>query len=198
MANIPVEKKGGAPWLWWLLGILLLGGLIWGLAEAFDDEEPELAVVDPAVPEMTEPDVIEEPATSTMDTDITSLETILESNNPQELVGRSVNLTGVTAVSVTGDSTYWIYNPDEDVSQRVFVVLYQLGESEPGPGTGADGVYNVDPSENMEVEGQIMAVEPNDPDVWGVTGEEAAELREYQVYIRANDLENLNTVSENM
>ncbi|WP_412068110.1 hypothetical protein [Rubrivirga sp. IMCC43871] len=38
MANIPVEKTSGSPWWLWLLGLLLLGGLIWFIAEAFDNE----------------------------------------------------------------------------------------------------------------------------------------------------------------
>ncbi len=39
MANIPVERpSSGTPWWLWLLGVLLLGGLIWFIAEAFDNE----------------------------------------------------------------------------------------------------------------------------------------------------------------
>ena len=39
MANIPVEKThSGTPWWLWLLGLLLLGGLVWLVAELFDNE----------------------------------------------------------------------------------------------------------------------------------------------------------------
>ncbi len=38
MANIPVERKGGAAWLPWLLGILSLIALVWLGAELFDQE----------------------------------------------------------------------------------------------------------------------------------------------------------------
>ena len=39
MANIPVEHtRTGTPWWLWLLGLLLLGGLIWLIAELFDNE----------------------------------------------------------------------------------------------------------------------------------------------------------------
>lgn len=58
MARIPVEKKGGAgtPWWLWLLGLILLVGLIWLLVEAFDTEEVEEPVVEePVVTEPVEP-----------------------------------------------------------------------------------------------------------------------------------------------
>ena len=38
MANIPVERKSGAGWLPWLIGLLVVGGLIWLVAELFDNE----------------------------------------------------------------------------------------------------------------------------------------------------------------
>lgn len=39
MANIPVEKTGsGTPWWAWLLGLVLLAGLVWLVAELFDNE----------------------------------------------------------------------------------------------------------------------------------------------------------------
>ncbi len=39
MANIPVEEtRTGTPWWLWLLGLILLGGVIWLVAELFDNE----------------------------------------------------------------------------------------------------------------------------------------------------------------
>ena len=39
MANIPVERTStGTPWWLWLLGLVLLGGLVWLVAELFDNE----------------------------------------------------------------------------------------------------------------------------------------------------------------
>lgn len=189
MAKIPVEKKQGTPWFLWLLGLLLAGALVWGLVEVLNDDaeiaegvEPVPEVVEPIEP-MTEP----EGATGT----ITSLETLLDSNDPSSMVGQRVNISGVTATAVSGDSTYWIANPDEGIQERVFVVLHGLGESQPGPGTGTDGKFNIDQSETMQVQGTVQAVQPSDPDAWGITGNEARELREYQVYIRATSLDNV-------
>lgn len=42
------EKRGGGLlWLWILLGALVLGALIWGIAAALDDEDDELEAVPP-------------------------------------------------------------------------------------------------------------------------------------------------------
>ena len=38
MAEIPVEKKSGFPWLWALLGLLAVGALLWFLASLGDDD----------------------------------------------------------------------------------------------------------------------------------------------------------------
>lgn len=40
MAEIKVEKKDKAPIWPWIIGILLLLGIIWFLVEAFEEEEP--------------------------------------------------------------------------------------------------------------------------------------------------------------
>ncbi len=40
MANIPVERKGGTPWWTWLLALLAIIGLIWLVAELFENDEP--------------------------------------------------------------------------------------------------------------------------------------------------------------
>jgi hypothetical protein len=180
MARIPVEKKGGTPWLWWVLGLILLVGAIWLLAELFDTGEVDMAAVEPTAPAAVEPDVT---------APITTLETILAAENTDQLVGREVQLSGVTASQVTGDSTYWVHGPDAEA--RVFVVLTGLGESEPGPGTGEDGRFNVDEGETMTVEGVIQPVEPSAPEAWGVTDTEAQEIAANRVYVRARTLENL-------
>lgn len=69
MADIDVERKGPSIWPW-IIGLLLLGLLIWGLAELIDDE-PEVAAVTPAeapaaVPMgPVEPGVVNEPVAPT-------------------------------------------------------------------------------------------------------------------------------------
>jgi hypothetical protein len=33
MADIKVERKGGSPWLWWIIGLIILALIIWGIVE---------------------------------------------------------------------------------------------------------------------------------------------------------------------
>ncbi len=58
MANIPVERTKTTPWWLWLLGLLLLAGLIWFLLEAFDDDDE---IVD------TTEEVVETPIAAALD-----------------------------------------------------------------------------------------------------------------------------------
>ena len=190
MANIPVEKKGGMA-LWpWLLGLLLLGLIGWFVIDAFDDED-DLADADVVMTETADTGTMDDAMDATAMTGmITSLDALLDADNPSALEGRTVRLSGVTASAVTGDSTFWVYNPDEGVERRVFAVLYQLEEDELGAG-GTDGIYNVDEGETMTIEGTVQAVEASDPATWGVTGEVERELRVEEVYIRINSVDNL-------
>lgn len=41
MAEIKVERKNKTPIWPWIIGILVLLGIIWFLVEAFEEEEPE-------------------------------------------------------------------------------------------------------------------------------------------------------------
>ena len=33
MADINVERKGGTPWLWWIIGLIVLALIVWGIWE---------------------------------------------------------------------------------------------------------------------------------------------------------------------
>lgn len=191
MANIPVEKKSGMA-LWpWLLGLLLLGLVGWFVIDAFDDTD-ELAGADVVYEESVDMEgmgggMAGENASTGL---ITSLGALLDADNPGALEGRMVRLSGVTASAVTGDSTFWVYNPDEGIERRVFAVLYKLEEDEYGAG-GTDGIYNIDEGETMQIEGIVQAVDASDPATWGVTGEVERELRVEEVYIRIKSVDNL-------
>lgn len=174
MARIPVEQKGGVPWWVWLLGLVILAGVIWLLVEAFENA-PNVTRVDPT-PEALPPTPL--PGAPLIEDTITTLDTVLDAGDPQRLVGRTVDVSGVAARQATGDSTYWVYHPEEGAGRRLFVVL-----DHPGMGTGEGN--------NMDVYGTIQPVEEDDPAAWGVTGEDAERLRASQVYIRARSLENL-------
>ena len=61
MAEIRLEeKKGGNGWIWWLLGIILLGLLAWVIADAlFDGDDDDVEEVTMVEPVETEPVVTE-------------------------------------------------------------------------------------------------------------------------------------------
>lgn len=47
MADIDVERKGSPTWIWWILGLLVLGLILWALMGMGDDDE-DVGVVEPA------------------------------------------------------------------------------------------------------------------------------------------------------
>ncbi|MGB3541700.1 hypothetical protein [Rubrivirga sp.] len=69
------------------------------------------------------------------------------------MVGSSVVLEGVSVTELAGDSTFYIGSG----ADRVLVVLEDLGESESGPGTGADGRFNIDVGDSLMLDAEVMA-----------------------------------------
>ena len=69
------------------------------------------------------------------------------------MVGESVELEGVRVTELAGDSTFYIGSG----ANRVMVVLEDLGESQDGPGTGADGRYNIDVGDTLNLNAEVMA-----------------------------------------
>ena len=69
------------------------------------------------------------------------------------LAGRPVQLDAVRVTALAGDSTFYVGDGD----QRTLVVLESLGESAGGPGTGADGVFDVNVGDSVDLRGEIRA-----------------------------------------
>ncbi len=167
MANIPVERndRGGIPWWAWLLGALLLLGLLLALTqcnnedEIVDDElgvvddpgfEDDAGVVDPVAPVNTAPILVLD-------------ELYLLNPTPADVdarVGRTVTLTDAPVFSLAGDSSFYVGTDD---NRRVLVVLSGLGESESGAGPpeGADGRLNVDVGDRVSISGTVARFERN-------------------------------------
>lgn len=169
MANIPIEKKNsGAAWLWWLLGALLIGALIWLLAGAFGDDEPEFAdteVVTPAP--MPEPEA--EPAELT-------IATILA--NPAEYVGETFEPERVSVESVPTDRGFWITSG----GARLFVILIDNPAEEP---------LDINPGQTLRIDEGVLrdqaylsdlAGEPIDADTQNIVQEEP-------IFLVANETE---------
>lgn len=145
MAKIPVEKKQRPSWIWWLLGLLLLGGLTWILAEAFDDEE-ELDVADVEEVEPLPPPPTAEPE----EVDIGS---ILE--NPGEHMGEPFPSTEVSVSSVPTDRGFWI-SADGD---SLFALIIDVPEEQP---------KDINPGQTLQIEGGTLHDSSYLPDLTGV------------------------------
>lgn len=73
------------------------------------------------------------------------------------LAGTSVMLENIQVSELAGDSTFYIGTG----ADRVLVVLEDLGESENGPGTGADGAFNIDVGDTVMLNAEVMAFQRN-------------------------------------
>ena len=87
--------------------------------------------------------------------EITSLAALSEAISTGN-AGMAVNLVGARVSALAGDSTFYI----GDGAERTLVVLEELGESQSGPGTGADGAFNVDEGDMVTVRGTVRAFDP--------------------------------------
>jgi hypothetical protein len=118
MADIDIQRKSGSIWPW-ILGLLLLGLAIWGIAELLDNDEE--AVVSPVVtepvaaPVTPEAVVVAPVAPAPAAAGMIPVATILA--NPAEWAGRTTSGQARVA-EVVSDRGFWI----EDGGQRLFVV----------------------------------------------------------------------------
>lgn len=180
MAQIPIEEhKSGSSWWLWLLGLILLAGVIWLLAGLFDEPEAEPVAVAPEVVEA--PAYEPEPMGA-----ITSVSTILDASDPATLAGRDVQLDGMRVTEVIGDSTFYVTATDADTDRRLFVVLDEQMNTPP---PSVEGRYDVTEGQMVSVMGSLRELDRTDPDVWGITGNEAERMMNDEVYLRAQSLD---------
>lgn len=128
MADIDIERKG--PGIWpWIIGLLLLGLLAWGIMEWIDVDEPE-AIVPAAVESAPLVPVAADapPPVPVAQGGALTLADVL--GNPATYFGQSLTPEAVRVVEVPTDRGFWV----EDQGQRVFVVL---NETAPGAPAGA-------------------------------------------------------------
>lgn len=151
MAEIPVEKKSGIPWwVWALLALLAIVGLIWFFS---DDDDAERAAVDTTTPVFTEQVATNEattgqqPAGQVSTGPISDLTTILGTTDMSALVGREVQLSNVTVQEVVGDRTFWV---GPNANERAFIVLNE----QPTPNQpGVEGRYDVTKGQIINING---------------------------------------------
>lgn len=182
MANIPVERKGGTPWWTWLLALLAIIGLIWLIAELFDDEPDadDLAVVDDDV------GVVEEPMDDMTTGAITSFAALTQGTTN---IGREVDLEGMEVTAVTGDSSFTIAPGTGQMDQGALIILEDMGEWRIGPGDGSDGEYDVNEGNTIDVEGTVRAFDETTPDYADMSDADRDRALRQGVYISANSVD---------
>ena len=171
--TIPVKKTSGGSWWPWLLGLLALAALIFLLLSFLGEgEEVDVAVEDEI--ERVEP--VTTPGISVVTT-VAELQ-----NDPLTHIGTDAELTGVEVTRVTGDSTFVIGEGE----MEYLVVLNEEMDTSP-PMT--EGRYDVTEGQVIDVMGEVRAAEDLDMEAYGVTGQEAQELRDNGAYLWANRLD---------
>lgn len=183
MAKIPVEKKSSSSWLPWVLGLLALLLLIWLFFEVFVDEEDEIE--NEPTTEQVEPRDTEATgaaAAGAAGGTITSAAMILDAEDPASLAGREVQLSGMRVESVLGDSAFYATPQNDD---RRFLVA--LNEVTPTPQDETEGRYDVTEGQVLDMEGGIREL-TREADAWGLSAEEANQMQDDAIYIRAQSL----------
>ena len=144
MANIPVERTStGTPWWLWLLGLLLLIGLIWLLAGLFDDNDEDVAVVDDV-------EVVDPVDVDPVDVDATA-----------PVVAGAMDMASLYVTRVPGDRTFFV-SPTEGGTDETLVVLDQ--NMSPGV-AGIEGQVDINPGQMVDLsDGTMMAVGDLDMD----------------------------------
>jgi hypothetical protein len=189
MANIPVEPKSGAAWLPWLIGIIVLGGLIWLVAELFDNEPDadELAGLEDNVGVIDDVDLSADDADGTL-RDAEALfaymaDPVVVTADADGMEGRTVEFETARVLELVGDSAFYI---GTDENRRALVVLAGLGESQAGAG-GSDGRFNIDEGDVVSVNGTVTRFEDGAPGTYLLPDADRERMLERPLYIRVND-----------
>jgi hypothetical protein len=192
MARIPVEhERKGSPWWMWLLGLLLLAGVIWLLAELFDNEE---VVEDPIVEGVEEV----EPVAPVGGLIVEPME-ITEATDPDAFIGRQVQFEMMRVVSVPGDSVFVMEKADTAASEiageneelvgsmnnRILVVL---NENIPAPPDSVEGEVNVNPDQIVRITGQVQQLDDQMLQMWNLPETDIQEIAQNRLYVRAEEV----------
>lgn len=184
MANIPVERTGstgGTPWWAWLIGLLLLIGLIWLLASALtdDDMDTRTAAVD------TTTAVTPAPTPTTTDTEVLT-DPVALANAPNTRVydGRDVRFSDMRVEVAYSDSVFYAVPADDPVDRRFFVVVGNPAT----PGIGGPATLEV--GDRVTVHGRIDDTERDDLARWDIAADERDRLMRYEdYYVRATRID---------
>lgn len=174
MANIPVERTGssGMPWWAWLLGLVLLLGLVWLIFMTTGD--------DTADTQTTAADTTEQAEERRDDGVLTDPVAVANAPNPRVYEGREVRFDDMRVEVAYSDSLFYAVPATEQVDRRFFVVLGDPGRF------GPTGATNLSVGDRVTVHGRLSPPDRDALQSWEVAEDERARLdRLEDYYIRA-------------
>lgn len=171
MADLNVERKRGASWIWWLLGLIVVALILWWLLGSGDDEDEM-----PAVTAVEEPVAATVPAAAPPAVATGVIPVVVIVADPTPYAGQSVSGTANVA-EVISDRGFWI----EQEGQRVFVVI-----DEPVPET-----VDINAGQTVSLTGTVYTPETMDqvPGPLEPDAQEAVQGQPAFLYVRAQDIE---------
>lgn len=187
MAHIPIERKSGGSWLPWLLGLLLLVGGVWVVAELVDgDDELERVETAGEVEGLTTSDDTRYEADRMTPTgEITSLSALLSATATENMVGRRVNLTNVQVGKVIGDASFFLRAQGTDSNILVF-----LDEVMNVPPKTVEGRYDVNQNQQISIlQGTVRAVDNATLQDWDLDESDMERVKKQRFYIHADKLD---------
>lgn len=140
MAKIPVEKdSSGGGWWKWLLGLLLLAGLIWLIVSALDTDDPDMAG------ELVTPDTTAEQAAQPEGSIIGDI-----LDDPDRYYGETFPGAEVTVASdrEMTDRGFWI----QDNGRHLFSIIIDQPQEEP---------MDINPGATLRIDGGTLR-QPDD------------------------------------
>lgn len=184
MANIPVERTdraGGTPWWAWLLGLIILIGLIWLLASLLtgDDPNPEPVTTTDTTAVAPAPG-----AQATGDEVITDVRRLADAPSARDFSDRQIRADSMRVEVAYSDSVFYAVPADYPTDRRFFVVV---GDPDT-PGIGGPATLNT--GDLVTVHGTVREPQRDALEQWDITADERDRLMRLEdYYIRADRVE---------
>lgn len=183
MAQLDIQQKKGAGWLWWAIGLIVLALLAWWIVESNErDGGVDAGDVAPAVVADGQPAGAGSPNSPAM---ITELSTLTAATTIGDLAGRPVVLTNAPVFAAVSDKGFWI-GSDSDAQQRVFVVR----GNQMAANTAPDGAVNAGTKVNIYGIVQKMPANLTQQNTtWNIKSTDSERLAKYPLYIQADSVQ---------
>lgn len=180
MAELDIQQKRNSPWIWWVIGLLVLALLLWWFTSMRDRDTAAGETTGAMAPvPMMETGVV-----ATAPTPITDLSTLTGATTAGDLVGRQVSLNNVPVATVVSDKGFWAGSASTS-GQNVFVVRGNQSASYTAP----DGAVNA--GKNVNVYGVVRAM-PADmtqqSTEWNLRSTDRERLATRPIYVQADSV----------